>query len=71
MFVDIPEIPEETGTGEIVPEVTGSGTIEIVDAEIISTQEFLEETPVEEETIEEVSLEMEGRLLYDANGNLI
>ena len=71
IYVDIEEAVEEIGTGDIIPDTTATGSIEVVDTEVITEEEFLEEETQEEVTLEEDEIELEWRLLYDANGNMI
>ena len=71
IYVDIEEVVEETGTGEIIPDTTATGSIEVVDTQIITEEEFLEEEIIEEVTSDEEEIELEWRLIYDANGNMI
>jgi len=72
IYVDIEEIEEETSTGTIETP-TGTGTIEIISTEIITEAEFIEEeSDAIEESLEETEeIELEWRLIYDNNGNLI
>ena len=71
IYVDIEEAVEVTGSGEIIPETTNTGSIEIIDTEIITEEEFFEEEIPEKIILEEEEIEIEWRLLYDANGNMI
>ena len=74
VYVDIPEEEVETATGEILEDTTGTGAIEVISTEIMTEQEILEEeaeTGTGEIIEEEEVVELEWRLLYDNNGNLI
>ena len=46
IYVDIDEIEEETGTWEIIPDTTATGSIEVINTEIITEEEFLEEEDI-------------------------
>jgi len=36
IYVDIEETVEETGTGELIPDTTATGSIEVIETEIIT-----------------------------------
>lgn len=73
VYIDIPEEEApETGTGEVVEDTTGTGAIDIIETQVITEEEFLEEeTGTGDLVIEEEEIDLEWRLIYDANGNMI
>ncbi|NDK09023.1 hypothetical protein EOM39_07345, partial [Candidatus Gracilibacteria bacterium] len=66
------EIIPETSTGTILEDLTETGEIEILNTEILpETETNTGETEEEETTTPEEIVDLQGRLLYDKNGNMI